>query len=158
MQNLIISNEANDNSVINSIHPTTIGYYYPGENPESWSPEEYREKYNALVAKLRRDIEYKAKAGFFADQVREIIRQDFANENIALSSVFRSRPVGSQEWSNIGVSVTMMNQNGKKEHANIPLPDNINDVRAYILSQITILMKKEKSSNVITLERVKNIA
>ena len=158
MQNLIISNEANDNSVINSIHPTTIGYYYPGENPESWSPEEYREKYDTLVAKLRRDIEYKVKAGFFADQVREIIHQDFANENIALSSVFRSRPVGSQEWSNIGVSVTMMNQNGKKEHANIPLPDNINDVRAYILSQITILMKKEKSSNVITLERVKNIA
>ena len=158
MQNLIISNEANDNSVINSIHPTTIGYYYPGENPESWSPEEYREKYNTLVAKLRRDIEYKAKAGFFADQVREIIRQDFANENIALSSVFRSRPVGSQEWSNIGVSVTMVNQNGEKEHTNIPLPDNINDVRTYILSQITILMKKEKSSNVITLERVKNIA
>ena len=158
MQNLIISNEANDNSVINSIHPTTIGYYYPGENPESWSPEEYREKYNALVAKLRRDIEYKAKAGFFADQVREIIRQDFANENIALSSVFRSRPVGSQEWSNIGVSVTMVNQNGEKEHTNIPLPDNINDVRTYTLSQITILMKKEKSSNVITLERVKNIA
>lgn len=158
MQNLIISNEANDNSVINSIHPTTIGYYYPGENPESWSPEEYREKYNTPAAKLRRDIEYKAKAGFFADQVREIIRQDFANENIALSSVFRSRPVGSQEWSNIGVSVTIVNQNGEKEHANIPLPDNINDVRTYILSQITILMKKEKSSNVITLERVKNIA
>lgn len=158
MQNLIISNEANDNSVINSIHPTTIGYYYPGENPESWSPEEYREKYNTLVAKLRRDIEYKAKAGFFADQVREIIRQDFANENIALSSVFRSRPVGSQEWSNIDVSVTMMNQNGEKEYANIPLPDNINDVRTYILSQITILIGKEDNSNVVSLEPTRDAA
>ena len=158
MQNFIIPNEADDNFVINSIHPTTIGYYYPGENPESWSPEEYREKYDTLVAKLRRDIEYKAKAGFFGDQVREIIRQDFANENIALSSVFRSRPAGSQEWSNIGASVTMMNQNGEKEHANIPLPDNINDVRTYILSQITMLIGEKDNFNVVSLEQTRDAA
>ena len=87
-----------------------------------------------------------------------MITQDFASDNITLSSIFRSRPAHSEEWSNIGVSVTMMNQNGKKEHANIPLPDNINDVRTYTLSQITILIGKEDNSNVVSLEPTRDAA
>lgn len=158
MSNLIISNEGTDNFAIDSINSSTIGYYYPEENPESWSPEEYQKKHDTLVAKLQRDIEHKAKARFFADQVRKIIRQDFTNENITLSSVFRSRPVGSQEWSNIGVSIRIIDQNNEKEYVNIALPEDINDIRTYILSQITMLISKEYNSNVVLLKSTKDAA
>lgn len=69
MSNLITSNEGSDAFTPPTINLSTIGYYYPEENPESWSPEEYQKKHDTLVAKLRRDIEYKAKAAFFAEQV-----------------------------------------------------------------------------------------
>lgn len=69
MSNLITSNEGSDTFTPPTINLSTIGYYYPEENPESWSPEEYQKKHDTLVAKLRRDIEYKAKAAFFAEQV-----------------------------------------------------------------------------------------
>jgi hypothetical protein len=52
----------------------------------------------------------------------------------------------------------MVNQNGEKEHTNIPLPDNINDVRTYTLSQITILIGKEDNSNVVSLEQTRDAA
>ena len=158
MSNLIASNDGQDTFVISLISRWTIGYYYPEENPESWSPEEYKEKRDTLVAQLRRDIEYKAKARFFGEQVQKVIAQDFTSEQIILSSIFRSRPVNSEEWSKIGVSITIVNQNGEKEYVNIPLPDNINDIRTYILSHITMLIGKEENSNVIPLEPTKNVA
>lgn len=102
--------------------------------------------------------EYRAKAALFAEQVQTVITQDFASDNITLSSIFRSRPAHSEEWSNIGVGVTIVNQDNEKEHTNIPLPDNIKDVRTYILSQITMLIGKEEDSNMVILDPAKHAA
>ncbi len=117
MRNLIASHDEIDNFIIRSINPTTIEYYYPDENPSSWTPEEYQEKYQTLTATLRRDLKYRAKAEGFSKEIHQIIQQDFPLENISISSIFRSRPTDSQEWSNIGVGVTKINQNGEKEYA-----------------------------------------
>ncbi|MCA9378485.1 hypothetical protein KC711_06440 [Candidatus Peregrinibacteria bacterium] len=69
MSNLITSNEGSDTFTPPTINLSTIGYYYPSENPESWSQEEYQTKYRSLVTRIRRDREYRAQAAFFADQV-----------------------------------------------------------------------------------------
>lgn len=158
MSNLITSNEGSDTFTPPTINLSTIGYYYPSENPESWSQEEYQTKYRSLVTRIRRDREYRAQAAFFADQVWTVIAQDFASDNITLSSVFRSRPADSEEWSNIGVSITKIYQDGIKESVKIVLPEEIEDIQAYVITKITTLFGKTENSNVITLESAKDAA
>lgn len=158
MRNLIASHDEIDNFIIRSINPTTIEYYYPDENPSSWTPEEYQEKYQTLTATLRRDLKYRAKAEGFSKEIHQIIQQDFPLENISISSIFRSRPTDSQEWSNIGVDVTKINQNGEKEYAKIMLSEQIDDIRTHIITQISTLFRQEQDSNVVLFKSAKDAA
>ena len=158
MRNLIASHYEIDNFIIRSINPTTIEYYYPDENPSSWTPEEYQEKYQTLTATLRRDLKYRAKAEGFSKEIHQIIQQDFPLENISISSIFRSRPTDSQEWSNIGVGVTKINQNGEKEYAKIMLSEQIDDIRTHIITQISTLFRQEQDSNVVLFKSAKDAA
>ncbi|MFO0763676.1 MAG: hypothetical protein U0518_02310 [Candidatus Gracilibacteria bacterium] len=158
MRNLIASHDEIDNFIIRSINPTTIEYYYPDENPSSWTPEEYQEKYQTLTATLRRDLKYRAKAEGFSKEIHQIIQQDFPLENISISSIFRSRPTDSQEWSNIGVGVTKINQNGEKEYAKIMLSEQIDDIRTHIITQISTLFRQEQDSNVVLFKSAKDAA
>ena len=158
MRNLIASHDEIDNFIIRSINPTTIEYYYPDENPSSWTPEEYQEKYQTLTATLRRDLKYRAKAEGFSKEIHQIIQQDFPLENISISSTFRSRPTDSQEWSNIGVDVTKINQNGEKEYAKIMLSEQIDDIRTHIITQISTLFRQEQDSNVVLFKSAKDAA
>lgn len=158
MRNLIASHDEIDNFIIRSINPTTIEYYYPDENPSSWTPEEYQEKYQTLTATLRRDLKYRAKAEGFSKEIHQIIQQDFPLENISISSIFRSRPTDSQEWSNIGVDVTKINQNGEKEYAKIMLSEQIDDIRTHIITQISTLFRQKQDSNVVLFKSAKDAA
>lgn len=158
MRNLIASHDEIDNFIIRSINPTTIEYYYPDENPSSWTPEKYQEKYQTLTATLRRDLKYRAKAEGFSKEIHQIIQQDFPLENISISSIFRSRPTDSQEWSNIGVGVTKINQNGEKEYAKIMLSEQIDDIRTHIITQISTLFRQEQDSNVVLFKSAKDAA